>query len=73
MLENLADFLAGIRPYLADVDAIAVSSVITVPPEFHQDYFDSGGGMVNPWGGVEAIFTHAVSLLLGRPSAHLPE
>ena len=28
--------------------------------------------MVNPWGGVEAIFTHAVSLLCGIPSAHSP-
>jgi len=71
-VDNLADFLNGIHPYLADANAIAISSVITVPPEFHQDYFDSGGGMVNPWGGVEAIFTHALSLLLGRPSAHSP-
>ncbi len=28
--------------------------------------------MVNPWGGVEAIFTHALSLLYGLPSAHSP-
>jgi hypothetical protein len=28
--------------------------------------------MVNPWGGVEAIFTHALSLRLGVPSAHSP-
>jgi hypothetical protein len=28
--------------------------------------------MVNPWGGVEAIFTHAISLLTGLPSAHSP-
>jgi len=71
-VDNLADFLDGIHPYLNEANAIAVSSVITVPPEFHQDYFDSGGGMVNPWGGVEAIFTHALSLLLGQPSAHSP-
>jgi hypothetical protein len=57
---------------LTEANAIAVSSVITVPPEFHQDYFNSGGGMVNPWGGVEAIFTHALSLLLGQPTAHSP-
>ncbi len=50
----------GFARYLSEADAIAVSSVITVPPEFHQDYFDSAGGMVNPWGGVEAIFTHAL-------------
>ncbi len=28
--------------------------------------------MVNPWGGVEAIFTHALSLLYGMPTAHSP-
>ncbi len=71
-VDNLADFLDGIRPYLSDADAIAVSSVIAVPAEFHQDYFDSAGDMVNPWGGVEAIFTHALSLLHGMPSAHSP-
>jgi len=71
-VDNLSDFLAGIRPHLVGADAIAVSSVIAVPAEFHQDYFDSAGGMVNPWGGVEAIFTHALSLLYGLPSAHSP-
>ena len=43
-----------------------------MPAEFHQDYFDSDGAMVNPWGGVEAIFTHALSLLFGMPTAHSP-
>ncbi len=71
-VDNLGDFLEGIRPYRSEADAIAVSSVIAVPAEFHQDYFDSDGGMVNPWGGVEAIFTHALSLLYGLPSAHSP-
>ncbi|HEV3165360.1 MAG TPA: DUF3326 domain-containing protein [Isosphaeraceae bacterium] len=71
-VDNLGDFLAAIAPYRAEYDALAVSSVIDVPPEFHQDYFDSAGDMVNPWGGVEAIFTHALSLLSGIPSAHSP-
>lgn len=71
-VDNLSVFLDAIAPYAAEYDAIAVSSVIDVPPEFHQDYFDSGGDMVNPWGGVEAIFTHALSLLRGVPSAHSP-
>jgi hypothetical protein len=71
-VDELSAFLDGIRPYLPEADAIAVSSVIAVPAEFHQDYFDSGGRMVNPWGGVEAIFTHALSLLLGLPTAHSP-
>jgi hypothetical protein len=71
-VENFAGFLEAIEPYASEYDAVAVSSVIEVPPEFHQDYFDSSGDMVNPWGGVEAIFTHALSLIKGIPSAHSP-
>ncbi|HEV3122014.1 MAG TPA: DUF3326 domain-containing protein, partial [Isosphaeraceae bacterium] len=71
-VENLKFFLSAIAPHAGRYDALAVSSVIDVPPEFHQDYFQSAGDMVNPWGGVEAIFTHALSLVLGIPSAHSP-
>ena len=53
-------------------DAVAISSVISVPKEFHQGYFDAAGEMVNPWGGVEAMFTHAVSSRFNVPSAHSP-
>jgi hypothetical protein len=71
-VDNLDGFLDAIAPYAGSYDALAVSSVIEVPPDFHQDYFDAAGSMVNPWGGVEAIFTHSLSLLLGIPSAHSP-
>jgi len=71
-VDNLPLFLDAIDRFTGQYDAVAISSVIGVPPEFHQDYFDSAGDMVNPWGGVEAIFTHAVSLLRGIPSAHSP-
>ncbi len=71
-VDNLPLFLEAIDRFAGEYDAVAVSSVIGVPPEFHQDYFDSSGDMVNPWGGVEAIFTHALSLLRGVPSAHSP-
>ncbi len=71
-VDNFSVVLDAIAPHAAEYDALAVSSVIGVPPEFHQDYFESNGEMVNPWGGVEAIFTHALSLLLGVPSAHSP-
>jgi len=53
-------------------DAIALSSVIDVPHEFHKEYFDAHGSMVNPWGGIEAIFTHCISSLYNLPSAHSP-
>jgi Protein of unknown function (DUF3326) len=71
-VDNMGAFLGAIGPYLGECDAVAVSSVIDVPSDFHQDYFDGAGSMVNPWGGVEAIFTHALSLLCGLPSAHSP-
>ncbi len=53
-------------------DAVAISSVIDVPHEFHQGYFDAGGKMVNPWGGVEAMLTHALSSMYNIPTAHSP-
>ena len=53
-------------------DAIALSSVIDVPREFHQGYFDANGEMVNPWGGVEAMLTHALSSMYSVPTAHSP-
>ena len=53
-------------------DAIALSSVIDVPREFHQRYFDASGEMVNPWGGVEAMLTHALSSMYSVPTAHSP-
>ena len=68
-LENLWEALEDHRD---DFDAVALSSVIDVPESYHQDYFDSEGDMVNPWGGVEAMLTHAVSDRFGVPSAHSP-
>jgi hypothetical protein len=53
-------------------DAVALSSVIQVPYEFHQGYFDAGGNMVNPWGGVESMLTHTISSIYDVPSAHSP-
>ena len=55
-----------------DYDAIAISSVISVPESYHRDYFESEGNMVNPWGGVEAMLTHTISTLYDVPSAHSP-
>ncbi len=55
-----------------EFDAVALSSVISVPFEFHSDYFTSDGSMVNPWGGVEAMLTHAISSRYDVPSAHSP-
>ena len=57
---------------MGEFDAVAITSVIDAPMEFHIDYYDSRGRMINPWGGVEAMLTHAVSLKYGVPTAHSP-
>ncbi len=71
-VEHLETLLAALDKYRAEYDAVALATVIEVPKEWHATYFESDGQMVNPWGGVEAIFTHAVSLLYDIPSAHSP-
>ena len=69
-LEHLLDVLDGSRD---EYDAVALSTLVEVPERFHVDYFShDDDDMVNPWGGVEAMLTHAVSLALDVPSAHAP-
>ncbi len=53
-------------------DAVALSSVIEIPAELHRNYYHQGGDLINPWGGVEAMLTHAISLKYGVPTAHSP-
>ncbi len=68
-IERLCEVLYRHR---SEYDAVALASVIDVPTEFHTKYFESEGEMVNPWGGVEAMLTHAVTMLFGVPAAHAP-
>ncbi|MFL5242426.1 MAG: DUF3326 domain-containing protein [Gemmataceae bacterium] len=68
-LAGLCQLLDGSRDTF---DAVAISSVIDVPHEYHQGYFDAKGEMVNPWGGVEAMLTHALSSIYNIPTAHSP-
>ena len=55
-----------------EYDAVAITSVIDLPRELHENYYRLGDEVVNPWGGIEAMFTHSVSLRYGIPSAHAP-
>ena len=67
------DYLwSALDRYSGEFDAVAISSVIEVPSHFHRDYYELQGAMVNPWGGVEAMLTHAVSSRYGVPTAHAP-
>ncbi len=67
-LERLCEVLQNYRD---QYDAVALSSLIQVPENFHEDYFRIEN-MINPWGGVEAMLTHAISLIFDVPSAHSP-
>ncbi len=69
---NLEYLWEVLEEYRDDYDAIAISSVIEVPKIYHQEYFARAGEMVNPWGGVEALLTHAISSRFNVPSAHSP-
>ena len=50
-VEGLDALLGALDSRPLDFDAVAITSVIDVPPHFHDDYFRLEGGMVNPWGG----------------------
>jgi len=69
-IENFENLYNALSKHRESYDAVGLSSVIKVPPAYHRDYYL--GGMVNPWGGVEAMLTHCVSMLFGVPSAHSP-
>ncbi len=68
-LERLYEVLDSCR---GEYDAVALASVIGVPEDYHERYFDSHGEMVNPWGGIEAMLTHALSMIYEVPTAHAP-
>ncbi|UCG02461.1 MAG: DUF3326 domain-containing protein [Candidatus Heimdallarchaeota archaeon] len=51
-------------------DAVAITSLTTIAAEVRDYYYRNGG--VNPWGGVEAMLTHAISHCFQVPCAHAP-
>ena len=71
-VEDVDRLFAALDSRRGEYDAVALSSVISVPFRYHSDYFGSDGSMVNPWGGVEAMLTHAISSRYDIPSAHSP-
>lgn len=71
-VQRLDALLEALDAHRDEFDAIALSTQIEVPVEYHVDYYEAAGEMLNPWGGVEAIFTHALSSLYDVPAAHAP-
>ena len=68
-LENLCSVL---QKHNNEYDAVALHTGIDVPDEFHLKYLKSKGNMINPWGGVEAMLTHSLTMMFGMPTAHAP-
>ena len=72
VVKNLEMLFDVLREYQGQYDALALSTQIKIPENLHVDYYLERGNTVNPWGGVEALFTHSVSMLYDIPSAHSP-
>ncbi len=71
-VERLHGLLDVLERYRGEYDALAISTQVQVPDEVRAAYYQSHGEVVNPWGGAEAIFTHALSSLYDIPTAHSP-
>jgi len=71
-IERLEGLIQLLDERRGEYDAVALSTQIEVPLNYHVDYYAQRGAMVNPWGGVEALFTHGLSSLYDIPTAHAP-
>lgn len=71
-VEGIERLITALRDHRSEFDAVAIASKIDVTEGLKEGYFHSMGGIINPWGGVEAMLTHTVSMLLNVPSAHAP-
>lgn len=70
-VEDLERVFEILDAYRGEYDAVALSTLVDVDVP-HESYFSSRGEIVNPWGGVEAMLTHAISTVYNVPSAHAP-
>jgi hypothetical protein len=72
-IESLEGLLAALDQHRHEFDAVALTSVIDYPKDETIAYYKGASDTVNPWGGVEAMLTHAISSLYNVPSAHSPQ
>lgn len=70
-VDGLEKLFAVIEKFKNNYDAIALSTFIKVPDDFHKKYYLTDN-MVNPWGGIEAMLTHSISEIFKIPCAHSP-
>jgi len=71
-VDHLERLFAVLDAKRGSYDAVALTSTIKFPYDATLEYWQGDGG-VNPWGGVEAMLTHAVSACYQIPSAHSPQ
>lgn len=71
-IEILGPMVEALEGRRGSYDAIALATMIDLPAHTQEEYFTSIDERVNPWGGVEAMLTHAVSGIFNVPSAHAP-
>ena len=69
-IKNLTCLFDVLEERIGKYDAVAITSLIKVDAKVRDNYYDEGG--VNPWGGVEAMLTHAISCCFRVPCAHAP-
>jgi len=70
-VEDMERVFEVLDTHRGEYDAVALSTLVDVDVP-HESYFSSRGEIVNPWGGVEAMLTHAISTVYNVPSAHAP-
>lgn len=71
-IEGIDPLIDVLVRYRGQYDAIALQTGVDVSPSLCSEYLQSGGEIVNPWGGVEAMLTHSLALMLSVPIAHAP-
>ncbi|KPK81085.1 MAG: high light inducible protein [Phycisphaerae bacterium SM23_33] len=71
-VEELQRMCHVLARYRSEFDAVALATIVHTSKGTHEEYYNSGGEVVNPWGGVEAMLTHAISMIFNVPSAHSP-
>jgi hypothetical protein len=72
-IEGLERLCEVLHRHRNDYDAVALASKIDISDGLLiRQYFQSDGQIINPWGGVEAMLTHSLSLLFDVPTAHAP-
>ncbi len=72
VVHDLDRLMAELLARRGTFDAVAISTRVEVAQRHRSAYYKSQGEVVNPWGGVEALLTHAVSHLIDAPAAHAP-